>query len=194
METTTLTNKNTFFLKFGFQKQEYIRPLYGRLFPHRCQTSYIFAQKPRMDAYSIFLNIHSVIRWIVLILATIVIIKSLMGMFGKPTYGKIDNIFAAALTGSMHLQLLLGIILYLFLSPITDTAMNDFGTAMKSKELRFWAVEHLTLMIGAVILAQIGRSKSKKLSDVRRKYRIQAIFFGISFILMMLGIPWNRFI
>lgn len=146
-----------------------------------------------MSAYSIVLDTHSVIRWFVLVLAVIVVVKSMMGMFGKPKYGKVDNIIAASYVGVLDLQLLLGLILYIFLSPFTTAAFQDFGAAMKNPELRFWAVEHITMMLLATVLAHIGRSKSKKKSDYKAKFRIQAIFFTIALILIVIGIPWNRF-
>jgi len=128
-----------------------------------------------------------------LALALIATIKSLIGLFGKSEYAKLDNIFAASFVGTMHLQLLIGLILYIFLSPITASAFSDFGAAMKNSELRFWAVEHITIMIAAVAMAQIGRSKSKKASDNSKKFKLQVIFFGIALVLMLAGIPWGRF-
>lgn len=146
-----------------------------------------------MSAYQIVLEIHSILRWVVLVLAVIVVIKSLMGMFGKPKYAKIDNIFAASYVGLLDLQLLIGLVLYIVLSPVTAAAFQDFGAAMKNPELRFWAVEHITIMILATALAHVGRSISKKKSDYKIKFRVQGIFFAISFLLLMLGIPWDRF-
>lgn len=146
-----------------------------------------------MNTYQILLHAHSGLRWLVLLLAVIVMFKSFMGMFGKPTYQKIDNILAASFVGTMHLQFLIGLILYFFLSPLTAQALSDFGSAMKDDTLRFWAVEHLTLMILAIAAAQVGRSLSKKKEDPRLKYRFQGIFFGLSLLLMLLGIPWDRF-
>lgn len=146
-----------------------------------------------MDSYTFLLQTHSLLRWVVLFMAVIVTMKSLMGIFGNPKYGKIDNVFAASYVGFMHLQFLIGLVLYAFLSPITGAAFDDFGGAMKNPEMRFWAIEHITIMLLAIILAQIGRTRSKKASDPARKFKLQAIFFGISFILMLLGIPWNRF-
>ena len=145
-----------------------------------------------MSAYNIVLHAHSGFRWLVLLLVIFVVIKSLAGFFGRKPYAKLDNILSASFTGLMHLQLLLGLILYFFLSPLTQAAFEDFGSAMRTSELRFWAVEHLVLMLLAVIAAQVGRSISKKSTDSKVKFRFQAIFYGISLLLMLLGIPWNR--
>ncbi len=144
-----------------------------------------------MDAYNITLHAHSGIRWIALLLAIVVIVKSLVGLFSKSEYAKLDNILGASYVGFMHLQLLIGLVLYFFLSPVTEMALNDFGAAMGNPELRFWAVEHLTLMILAIVFAQIGRSKSKK-AEGSKKFKLQAIYFGASLLLTLAGIPWDR--
>ena len=49
---------------------------------------------------------------------------------------------------ALDLQMLLGLLLYGMLSPFTRQAMQDFGAAMRDSTLRFWAVEHLTMMLG----------------------------------------------
>ena len=145
-----------------------------------------------MSAYEIFLFLHSWIRWIILVLGLVVIIKSYAGWFGKKPFLKGDNGLSAAFIGSLHLNLLIGLILYFFLSPIVESAFNDFGGAMKVPELRFWAVEHILVNITAVIVAQIGRSKSKKVIDDIRKHKLTAIFYSIAFVLLLSRIPWGE--
>ncbi len=141
-----------------------------------------------IDMYTLFLHLHSVIRWIVLILALVLIVKSIM----KGNYGKLDNILSASYVGMMDLMFLLGLVLYFFLSPITKSAFSDFGGAMSNSAIRFWAVEHIFIMIVAIAVAHIGRSKSKKATDDNKKFKLQLIFYGISLVAMLAGIPWDR--
>ncbi|MEM9327136.1 MAG: hypothetical protein AAGA85_15820 [Bacteroidota bacterium] len=143
-------------------------------------------------AYTFFLYTHSWIRWVVLIVAIVLVIKSLIGLFGSKPYQKLDNALSASFVGFMHLQLLIGLVLYFFLSPLTEYAMKDMGSAMRDGELRFWAVEHLTVMILAIVFAQVGRSISKRSEDNSVKFRFQAIFFGAALLLMIIGIPWGE--
>jgi riboflavin transporter FmnP len=145
-----------------------------------------------MNTYQIFLYLHSWVRWIILILGIIAIIKAYAGWLGHKPYTKGDNGISAAFMGSLHLNLLLGLSLYLFLSPYTQTAFQDFGAAMKNSELRFWAVEHISINIIAVVLATVGRSKSKKAVDTIRKHKLTAIFYTIAFILLLISIPWQE--
>ena len=145
-----------------------------------------------MSIYNILLQAHSGTRWLALILAIVVTIKSLSGFFKGKEYQKLDNILAVSFVGFMHLQLLFGLILY-FISPLVKEARMDFGAAMGDSELRFWSVEHLTIMVLAITAAQIGRIVSKKSETNKIKFRQQSIYFGISCLLILLGIPWDRF-
>jgi hypothetical protein len=145
-----------------------------------------------MSAYEIFLFLHSWIRWFILILGLVVIIKAFIGWQGNKPYLKGDNGMSAGFMGLLHLNLLIGFILYIFLSPWTLQAFNDFGAAMKDSYLRFWAVEHILVNIIAVVVAQIGRIKAKKAVDHVAKHKITAIWYTIAFILLLSRIPWQE--
>lgn len=141
--------------------------------------------------YDIFLFLHSWIRWVVLLLAMSVIIKSFLGWKGKKHYGKGDNTLSASFMGFMHLQLLIGLVLYFFLSPVTQAVFTDFGGAMKEASQRYWAVEHILVMIIAVVIAQIGRTKSKKGGSSASKFKTATIYYMIALIIMLSRIPFG---
>lgn len=135
--------------------------------------------------YTFLLHAHSGLRWLILVAVIIAVLKSMVGLFAGSNYTKFDKIVAVAFVGMMHLQLLIGLVLYFFYSPHITYNMSD-------QVSRFWSVEHLALMLFAVAAAQVGRSISKKTTDAQVKFRFQSIFFGMSLILMLLGIPWDR--
>ena len=141
--------------------------------------------------YEFFLFMHSWLRWVVLTLALLVIVRSFWGWKGKKTYGKGDNALSASFVGSLHLQLLIGFVLYFFLSPITTSAFQDFGGSMKAASIRYWAIEHFLVMIISVIIAQIGRARSKKAGASVKKFKTAAIFYSIALILILSRIPFH---
>jgi hypothetical protein len=103
---------------------------------------------------------------------------------------------------SLHLQLLVGIVMYFFLSPITLQALSDFGAAMKDSTLRFWAVEHAFMNVVAIGLAQTGSILVKRRADSAGKHKLALIWNGIAIVLIlamipmgMMGVerPWFRF-
>ena len=61
---------------------------------------------------------------------------------------------------------------------------------MGNSALRYFAVEHILIMIIAVVVAHIGRSRSKKAANDTGKHKQAAIFFAISLLLVFLAIPW----
>ena len=92
----------------------------------------------------------------------------------------------------MDIQLLLGLLLYFVFSPITKTAFQDFGAAMADSELRYFAVEHLLMMVIAVVLVHIGRALSRRADTDNSKYKRAAIFFTLSLLVVLAAIPWFR--
>jgi hypothetical protein len=142
--------------------------------------------------YTGFLHLHDVLRWLLLVSLAVTLVKYLAGWFGNKPWKKTDNILGIVFTSLMDLQLLTGLVLYFFLSPITKLALSDFGGAMKNADLRFYAVEHFAMMLIAVVLVHIGRAKSKKAKNDQGKFKIASIFFLIALVLMIVGIPWDR--
>ena len=139
-----------------------------------------------------FLHLHDTLRWLLLLSLVTTLVKYLIGWLGNQPWKKTDNLMGIIFTSLMDLQLLVGLVLYFFLSPITKFAFSDFGAAMKDTELRFYAVEHFLMMLIAVVLVHIGRAKSKKASTDAAKFKVATIFFGLAFVVMLVAIPWSR--
>jgi len=142
--------------------------------------------------YTGFLHLHDTLRWLVLLSLVITLVKYAVGWLGSQRWQKTDNLLGIVFTSLMDLQLLTGLVLYFFLSPITKLAMSDFGAAMKDADLRFYAVEHFAMMLIAVVLVHIGRAKSKKAKADSAKFKTATIFFLIAFVVMLAAIPWTR--
>lgn len=136
------------------------------------------------------LSIHSLMRWIIVIAGIYACYRAFTGWQGKKTYTSADNKSSLIFTLFCHMQLLLGLLMYFATSHITKAAMNDFGAAMKNSELRFWAVEHPLMMIIALVLVTIGRSKSKRAATDLAKHKTAFWFFVIGLLLMLAVIPW----
>ena len=142
--------------------------------------------------YEFLLIIHSWVRWIVLVLGVIIIIQGYTGWKGDLPFTKGHNTRSAIFVGSFHLQLLLGLLLYFVFSPIIDIAFQDFGAAMKNSELRFWAVEHILMMVLAAVLAQIGRIKIKRADTDGQKHKQAFLWFLAALVLVLSRIPWSE--
>lgn len=141
--------------------------------------------------YNFLLHFHSINRWLVLIFALLVLIRSFTGWQNRRAYIKTDNTFHAIFIGVVHLQFLIGLLLYFVYSPITQQAFADFGASMKNSSLRFWAVEHISLNIIGVVLAQVGRTLSKKATSDVLKHKRAFIYTLIAILIILLAIPFG---
>jgi hypothetical protein len=139
--------------------------------------------------YSAMLLIHSWLRWAVLVAGVIAAARGLAGWSGRNRWSPADDRAGLVFVLLLDVQLVLGLLLYFALSPITRAALQDFGAAMGNSLVRFWAVEHLFGMVVGLVLAHLGRVRVRKAPEVRR-HRKAAIFFGLALVAILASIPW----
>ncbi|MCK5315018.1 MAG: hypothetical protein KAJ53_07835 [Anaerolineales bacterium] len=142
--------------------------------------------------YQIVLAIHNTVRWVILIAGAIAVIRAYMGWFGKRDWTETDRKIGLLFTISIDVQLLLGLLLFIFLSPITKAAFSAFGDVMSDAGLRFFTLEHTFYMLLAVVFAHLGSILPKKVEDVVAKHRRAAIWFTLALLIILLGMPWMR--
>lgn len=141
-------------------------------------------------AYDVFLILHSLLRWIVVIAGVIAAAKAIVGWMQNQPWSTADRQLGLLFTISLDIQVLLGLVLYFVLSPVTTNNFSNFGEAMGNADVRFFLVEHIALTLAAVALAHIGSSRSRKAELDRDKHRLAAIFFTLALIAILIAIPW----
>src|SRR3990170_25860 len=118
------------------------------------------AQKNDPSMYTGLLHAHGLLRYFILIALLVVIIKALIGLVNKQPYGKWDNKLGLYLFIFTHMQLLVGLIIYV-VSPFVK-----FGPdTMSDKATRYWTVEHVVAMLVAVVLITLARTTSKRMTS-----------------------------
>ncbi len=130
--------------------------------------------------YLFFKYLHSGLRYVVLILVVAAVIQALLGWLVKKTYTEGNrklNLFALI---SAHTQLIIGLVLY-FLSPL----VNFSGAAMKDPTTRYWTVEHITMMIIAIVLITVGYVRSKRVLVPEKKHANIFIFYFLAIIIVV---------
>lgn len=137
--------------------------------------------------YQALLYTHSFLRFLVLILLALVIVKAFLGMSGKKAFGKTDNLLSLSLFSVTHTQLLVGILLY-FSSPWVVFS----GETMKDANLRYWTVEHNTMMLIAIVLITLARTTVKKMSDDFAKHRRLLYFNGLALVIILAAIYFSK--
>jgi hypothetical protein len=142
--------------------------------------------------FDLVLLLHSWLRWPALIAGILVTAAAFSYRptgAGKTAAERWGGIFV----GLLDLQFLLGLLLYFVLSPTTEAVRKDFGAAMRDPVARFWAVEHLTLMLVAVVVAHLGRVLARKARTPGSKRVRMLACFGIATLAIIAAIPWPGF-
>jgi hypothetical protein len=142
--------------------------------------------------YNFILAVHNILRWVVLILAVLALVRSYSGWFGRREWTETDRKVGTFFGVSLDVQLLLGLVLYFALSPITQAALQDFGAAMRNDVARFFALEHFLYMVLAVVFAHVGSVTARRATEDVNKHRRAAIWFSLSVLALLLGMPWFR--
>ncbi|BDS13615.1 cytochrome B [Aureispira anguillae] len=128
---------------------------------------------------------HSGLRWIVLILLLLAIVNAFSGWRSKKPYtaqNKKLHLFAMIF---VHIQVLIGFISYL----LNWGGKVNFGN-MSNSMIRFFTVEHSTMMLLALIAITIGFSKSKKITETPSRFKMIFMAYLIGLLLILAGIPW----
>lgn len=137
--------------------------------------------------YGFVLALHSWLRWLVIVAVLWTILRALVP--GPRDWTPADDRSVRVSLIALDVQLLLGLLLYFFLSPFTRMALSDIGGAMRNSGLRYFAVEHVFGMLIALALAHVGAVRIRKARPERR-HRLAAIFFVLALLAVLASIPW----
>ncbi len=122
---------------------------------------------------TILLTLHDIVRWAIIVVAVVAIIKFALGWLQKQSFDKMSNGLASGFNGLMDLQATLGL-LYLLITGFTGQGFPAYR------------IEHTIIMIVAVAVAHSAAMWKKK-DDVTR-YRNTLITIIVVLIIVAIGI------
>ncbi len=141
-------------------------------------------------AYGIFLVLHSIVRWVVVVAGVAVVASCIRAKAKGSSYQPIHRTLGTVFVSGVHLNVVLGLILYVALSPTTQLAFADVGAAMKASTLRFFLVEHPFGMLVGTALVTVGSATVKRTVDDAKKLSRAVTYFGAGLLMILLSIPW----
>ena len=140
--------------------------------------------------YQFVISIHNIARWIVIIAAVFALFRAYRGWFGKKPWTETDRKAGLYFSIAFDVQFLLGLILTV-VSPLVRSIISSFQNAMAIDELRL-IVEHIPLMLMALILVHVTNVFAKRAGDDVTKHRRAAIGYTLAFLVMILATPWAK--
>jgi hypothetical protein len=137
------------------------------------------------------LQIHSVLRWLVLLAGLVAVARLANGYTRQHPYGPSDLRASRIFIGLLDLEFLLGLILYAT-SPITRGALKNMATAMQEPHTRFFVAEHPMMMFIALCVAHGASIWSRRSPSDRVRFLRGSVGFALALGLILAGIPWFR--
>lgn len=141
--------------------------------------------------YNIALGVHNVLRWVVLALAIWALYRHYRGWLGSRPWQPQDKLAGRLLTVGFDLQLLVGLFVAV-VSPLIQAAVNDMSTITESDVIRFFAAEHIPVMIVAWILVHVTSVLSKRAEDEVKRHQRAAVGYSVALAMVLLVTPWFR--
>jgi hypothetical protein len=136
-------------------------------------------------------HVHSILRWLIVVLGVLVLVNSFFGMRSKGLFTKTDNNLSKYLMASTHIMLVIGLIQY-FLGNKGFAYIKEYGMKgiMASKALRFHGIEHITTMLIAIILITLGRIIGRRKTEGNQAHKTIFWFTLVAFLLILVRTPW----
>ena len=133
---------------------------------------------------TLVLTLHSIVRWLTVLVAVAAIFKLALGWLGKQPFDKTTRALVGAFGGLMDTQLLLGLIFFFW-----NGLSIPGGLTLRHR------LEHLTIMLVAVAITHLPAMWKKAPADRRQRNTLIAI--AASLLLVLLGVallPGNRWL
>ncbi len=133
-----------------------------------------------MGFSEILKSAHSGWRYLVLVLLLLAIANAFSGWLGKKPYTEGNRKLNVFTLISAHIQLVLGLALYF---------MNNWYKVDSSIPMgRYWKMEHISMMIFAIILITVGNARSKRFDSAVAKHKTIAIYFTLALLVIVAAI------
>jgi heme A synthase len=144
--------------------------------------------------YDGLLHLHSGLRWIALLALIYAIFNAWTRYRGGNTYRGTDKALNTVAMALLHTQVVIGLTLY-FLNFSGNggkyqSYFSNAGNAMSDSVGRFFVMEHLVMMLAAVVFATIGYLRAKRAEDPKKMHRRIFVWYTIVLLIILAAIPW----
>lgn len=140
--------------------------------------------------FSNLLLYHSYFRWVVLVVLVFEFCWIWYNKRSGSIFEKRDFLILIACTLLFNIQLLLGWLLY-FNSAIVDSFWNNLSIGLKQRQVRFFGLEHMTMMSLAILLLNYITFKCYYLVDKSKTFSFLFRNFIWVVLIILSSVPWS---
>ena len=130
---------------------------------------------------AIVLFLHSIVRWAVLLAAAWATMAAVKGGGSGLSWTRRARVPGVVLAAVVDLQLVLGLAMWLALSPYAITA---------GARSHYWSYAHPLAGIAVVVLVHVGSVLVRRRLDDAARWRTAARFYGAALAVALVAVPW----
>lgn len=138
--------------------------------------------------YAVAFKIHIFISAITLLAGISTLFLSVQGLVKNREFSRVDEWSSMIFNIGLYFQLILGFIIYFTLRTSLEGSLWEVSDTENDASLRFWAIEHIALMIFALFLTQLGRIFIKRASHPTRMFRASLFYYGTALLLILFSV------
>jgi hypothetical protein len=138
--------------------------------------------------YSIVFTTHVFVSVVTLLAGFFTVVRSVFGWIMKKNYTRLDFVSSLVFTLALYMQLVLGFMVYILLRASLKAPVFEIPNSANDASLRFWAIEHIALMIFALFLTQLGRFYIKWSTASIKRFRASVFYYGTSLFLIIFSL------
>lgn len=112
--------------------------------------------------------------------AVVLFLYLIKGSLLKQEFTKTHIYLENSFIGLLYLGLVLGIVLYFFIKPDENMRQLSIEQAQEAISSRFWAIEHFSVMLFALMLSQIGKVFTLKAINSKNKFKYALFYYGLA--------------
>ncbi len=131
--------------------------------------------------YLLLVAAHSLLRWLVLARAAWATRSAMGGARDRRAFARRARLPGVALSAVADIQLLLGLSLWLVLSPHAVTSAGRSG---------YWTFFHPLCGLTVVALVHVGSVRIRRKLDDAARWRTAIRFYGAAVAVALVAIPW----
>ncbi|GEN08104.1 hypothetical protein SAMN05443572_106474 [Myxococcus fulvus] len=144
-----------------------------------------------MGTYPVVLFLHSWVRWAVVLLGVLALVRALGGWRGGREWTRGDRRLQVFCVSAFDTQMLLGMVLYSGVSPFTPFSLEGgLRESLSHPTLRFFGLEHPALMLLALVATHVGSAVSQRAEVSVSRHRAWALGLLVAMCLVACAIPW----
>jgi hypothetical protein len=144
-----------------------------------------------LDGSHLMKSLHAAISITFTGIALWLLVRSIRGLIRGSSYTTLDKYLSYGFIITLYLQLIFGLILFANPSATSGNEYAGVEGALKMASKRFWPIEHIVLMLFALLIANLGLLFSSQSQVDKEKHRTILVYYVAALVMIAVSLSAN---